>query len=167
MSMGVIVRTALLALTPLALACGGSKSTGPNGNGDYFTASIDGATFTADVLLSARLTFGSLDIQGSRGPLGQVEAMTLSLTSVTGPGTFVIGSGGGGNAASIAATTPSGGVNNFGTVYGGTGSVIITELSGTRVSGTFTFTAPPSPANASQAAKNVSNGRFSMALQTS
>ena len=165
--MRVIARIAVLALASVALACSsGSKSTGPNGNGDYFSASVDGASFTGDVLLSARLTFGSLDVEGTMGPLGQVTAMTLTLTSVTGPGTFTIGSGGGGNAASIAASTSTGGVNHFGTVYGGSGSVIITELSATRVSGTFSFTAPPSPANASEAAKHVTNGNFSITLQT-
>ncbi len=150
--MGKRMRVAALALAGAAwLGCGGGDNTGPNNQtGDHtMSASVDGSSWSALNAAAARNN-GFVGVGASASDLS-----TISFAFPDHTGTFQVGGQDGTNASFI-----SGGKSwtaAFGT--GGSGTITVTTLTATRVSGTFSFVAPALSGGAT-GSKTVTNGSF-------
>jgi len=165
---------AVLGTLTLITGCGGGSPTdGGNGGGDApFTASINGQAWTADeltlqVTLAGSVDFpGSLTISGTQVQSGSnYRSVILALGFIPGTGTFPLGvnqgttPGGSGSVVVVAGSS----FTNYATPFSGNaGSVTVTSLTGSRMAGTFTFTAPPSLGAGASA--SVTNGEFDIEL---
>jgi hypothetical protein len=152
-------RIAALALTLLLAACStGDGPTGPDRVTELpqgsMRATIDGAAWSAATALVATYSGGVLAFAGTNN----AYTIGMAVGTISGPGTFTIGSAGGTNAL----------VNNFGgnswhaTPSNGSGTITITSISATAAVGTFTFTAPPVPGTGATGTKVVTNGSFNL-----
>ena len=116
------------------------------------TASIDGSAFTATTVTG---TYAS-NVLAFSGLGGSGTQILISIPNVTTTGTFDVGIGQAGVAQVVVGTqvwTTA--------LTGGTGSVVITALSSSQASGTFTFTAPASTGGAT-GTKVVTSGTFTI-----
>jgi hypothetical protein len=151
------VAAPLLACLILSLACGKS-STGPKTNpgGAAFSAKIDGTQWSSAFAQAAGGSDGVFSLVGSDA---SGTAMSLTLQRVGATGTYPLGVGGvvpGGiatiSASSKAWSTP---------LSGAAGSVTVTAISATHITGTFQYEATPflagSPGN-----RAVTNGTFDL-----
>jgi hypothetical protein len=138
----------------LLVSCGGDGGSGPNGGDANFTATIDGSAFTA----LAASTVAQISNQGNFaivGASGTGTSITLILYSIGGPGTYPLGVSG----------TVRGGLGTVGTTSsslstpasGTAGSITISQVSATRIAGTFNFVAGAAPVT-----KTVTNGSFDL-----
>jgi uncharacterized protein DUF6252 len=152
--------TLLPGLLLVAASCGGGDNggTGPNAanallNGT-FSASINGSAWSAAGRVAVtRGPSNSLII----GAASLSYSMSFALVNAAGPATYSL--------AYTTTTLPSfvilsgSGAAWTTNTSGGTGSVIITALTASRVAGTFTFDAPPSPGQGTTTA-HVTGGSF-------
>lgn len=160
------------ALLALALACGGSN-TGPSGNGiGTFTATIDGAAWASDaptLQVSSSATIpGTLVISGTKViSATNYTSLALFLGYIAGPGTYPLGvnqgttAGGGGSVTSQASGVLGIWSSGF---SGAAGTVTITSLTSTRMTGTFQFTALPQSGSQASGNRVVTNGSFDVPL---
>jgi len=147
-----------------AAACG-SDPAGPDGGdtGDgTLTASIGGVSFSGSHAVSATyqsgfLTIGAVDQGNSR-------ILVINLSNLSGPGTYALGWGQSGVAqySETDGVTPEKGWIT--SIQGASGTVTVTELTGTRVKGVFSFTLQPIPSTSATGAKVVTNGTFNLRL---
>ena len=136
----VLTRTLALLVLPVLASCGGSDccSPAPNGNG-HFTASVTGAKSAslagqAGFLTSANLF--SIALRDASNPSTFIQISHIS-TALPSPGTYSLNPNGD-PAQAFAVIYSGGGTEN----YGGTGGTLtLTTVSATSVSGDFTFTA--------------------------
>lgn len=146
----VVVLFALSA--GLAVACGTSANpTTPTSTGgsDVFTAFINNVMFSAPavgIVATATTTVsGRVAISATSGTGATLTSVTLTLGSLSGPGTYPLGVD--------PSTTPGGmvqllvgvggAISSFTTPESGTaGSLTITALTGTAIAGTFQATVP-------------------------
>lgn len=163
------MRHALLAATVLlAVACGGES--GPSDDADgHFTARINGEDFSSDpayVNLGVNVTEvapGLYVIAGAHVEGTSSEAVNLTLYNVRGPGTYPIGVGATVVGASGVVTDDGKG---WGTdLSGSAGTITITELTATRVKGTFSFTAQAVTGGAT-GTREVTNGDFDLKVNS-
>lgn len=156
----------LASATLLLSACKGSdKVTGPGttsntgltGDGNV-TMTIDGTAWRSSKSGDhAQLSSNVLGIS-TVGSAGGTHVLILTVSGVTGPGTFSLNYGTPGNA--IISDPTSG----WGTGFpGGTGTVTVTALSATHVAGTFSFDAKPGSGPATNTVQ-VRNGVFDIAF---
>lgn len=137
-----VAKALLLALIlPAACGGGGTDNNPPGGNAD-FTAKIDGQSWTS-VALSTQAVInnnGIFTIVGANAGSNPL-AMSITLFYIGAPGTYSLGVGGsvpGGlgvlTAGAAAWSTP---------LSGAAGTITITNVSNTRIAGTFAYTATP------------------------
>lgn len=162
----------LLLFATIAACSNGS--TGPAPTSD-FTATIDGTSWASTQTQVTGPGAGSNQVPGSITITGtQIVSATnyttvmLSLGYIAGPGTYPLGVNAGTTAGGMGTVTAIQGVSlptwstNF---TGAAGTVTVTELSATRIKGTFQFTAPPqSYSQGTTGTRTVTNGAFDVAL---
>lgn len=102
--------------------------------GDTFSATIDGVGFTAGTILTTEVTAGELTLISVAGQSGQ-SAITVSAVSDITVGTYAITGNVGMDSVQVVYSDPDG---NGGLAT--LGSVTITEITATRIKGTFTAT---------------------------
>ncbi len=148
-----------------AFACGGDSSGPDDGGGNQFSATINGTAWSAapgTILVTAGAPGrpGSLLLQGAT-MTNPVRSLSFDLSRIPGPGTYRLGintgTGTGGTATVVQAPqswlTP---------LSGAAGSITISSLTATRVSGTFQFEAEPLAAGGGPV--TVTNGAFNVPL---
>ncbi len=148
----------------LALFACSSSSTGSNGGGGgTMTATVDGGSFaprSSDV--EVHFNGGVLNIKGTATSGNTTTSITLNLLNVVGAGTFPLNPN---NATQYAEVIQSQGAAASGwttTLSPGSGTVVLTSLSGNRIEGTFQFTGQFKPGTAATGQKSVSSGSFSV-----
>lgn len=160
--LGLMKRLSILAALVVTTACGGSNSTtSPSGGGQAsgkgtVTATIDGVPYQGTVTSATLQSSGLLNIASNSSDLTRFVTFAVQPAAV---GTF----SGASSAVQLNVIT----MNNN-TVVGswltslnfGSGSLTITSLSSTGVSGTFAFTAVPVTASTPSGNKVVTNGTF-------
>lgn len=144
----------------VATSCGGSSSTAVGGtsvpllNGT-FSATIDGSAWSAEGRVAVtRGPANSLIIAAAS--LGR--SLSFTLFNASAPGTFSLVYSNATTLPSFAILASAGSAWTTNTT-GGTGSVVVTTLTTSRVAGTFSFTAPPSPGQGTTTA-HVTGGTF-------
>ncbi|MBF9144195.1 DUF6252 family protein [Hymenobacter properus] len=155
------VTTAGLALVSLA-ACSSSKKEDPAPPAREIKWTVDGATQKTTTLQSQKLT-GALTVSGTT-PAGTTPTfLLLQFPDAVGTYTFGPSSTAGASYTSSTGGTVAAyyaGATGFGSVAGA-GTIVVTALSATEVSGTFTFTGVNPVSGAS---KSVTNGTFNVGL---
>lgn len=132
------------------------------------TAKVDGTSVnTVEMTTAAQINGGSLQITGNNGGTSDNKAFMLTIVSVDGEGTYPIG--GGANVFNVASYTESDASNPsnpqvvvWSAPYDDTqvGEINISELTDSRVKGTFSYRAK----NADGNIKNITEGSFDIAL---
>lgn len=150
-----------LVLVACAAACGGSgDSTGPKQTGNLvtngsFSATIGGTAWSAVGRAVASQNGGLLTIAGVSG----TYAISFGIGPFTGPGTYSLVYAPLANPPTASQAIVVQGNQSWGTsVQGGTGSVVITTYTATRIAGTFFFDAPT--ASGAGGTLHVTNGSF-------
>ena len=151
-------RTLLLAAFSILTACGGGGNNGPvgNNNGGNMSASIDGAGWSTSAATATATPGGIFTITGVQPASG--IGVTMTLYHIGAPGTFPLGVGStvAGGLASVVA-----GTSGWSTpLSGAAGSVTITAVSPTRITGTFNCTAPLVTGTATPATRVITAGTF-------
>lgn len=143
-------RLALLAFA-FVMACGDDGGDPPVGAG-RMTASIDGTAFSGTLAVQATRSGTLLSISAVGSSSRQ---LSLNLTGVTATGTIAIGAG-----STSMGQYSSGTQTWVSSLAGGSGSVVLTTLTTTHATGTFSFTAIPSTSTGATGNKSVTSGTF-------
>lgn len=160
--LGLVKRLTILAAIVATTACGGSSSTtSPSGGGQAsgkgtLTATIDGVAYTGTINSATLQSSGLLNIASNSSDLTRSVNFAVQPAAV---GTF----SGASSAIQLNVITTSGGAVTgswLTSLNFGSGSLTITSLSSTGVSGTFAFTAVPATASTPSGNKVVTNGAF-------
>jgi hypothetical protein len=130
----------ILATTFVALACGGSSSTGPttsnnnsgSGSGRTMTATYNGTAFAPTLLTSAYLN-GAVSVNAA----DNARSLLIQALNVSGPGTYSLAPGNPNSA--LGQWIDASGSYSTGYV-GGSGSLTLTVVQLGRVAGSFIFT---------------------------
>ena len=138
-----------------AVACSSDNTGGNNNTNGTMSASIDGQAWTGNLATAATYQNNILAFAGTNNSF----QINITLTGVTGTGTITLGSG----QLSIAtvATVSTSPQTWLTSATGGTGSVVITSLSSTGASGTFSFTGVAAGGGAT-GTKAVTSGQFNV-----
>jgi hypothetical protein len=166
-----LTRSAAVGAGALLLALAGcgeeDNPAGPGAATGPMTATIDGVAWASDAataLAQAPSTLpGMFIVQGSRFESNVVVLIQMTFYNVDGPGTYPLGT----------ASTVDGGIamlvdggDGWNTpLSGAAGTVTITDLTPTRIAGTFAFTAGAAAGNAT-GNRVVTDGAFDLALDT-
>ena len=149
-------RTAQSVLLVVLAGCGGDN-TGPGGGGNAaFSATIDGTPWTASAASthaggSANGTFTITGAESGANP----TALGITVFNIAGPGTYPLGVGGSVVGGTAAVTS---GASAFLTpLSGSAGTVTISAVSATHITGTFAFTAGVAPST-----RVVTGGSFDL-----
>jgi hypothetical protein len=155
-----------------AAACGGGGDggSGPNGGGAGMTAKIDGASWDAT---QVQVTAGSAQVPGSIVILGikvsgtSTSSIGLLLGYIGGPGTYPLGvnqiSSAGGTGL-LEATSAASVQNRTTPLDGASGTVVISTLTATKMTGTFEFVAVPILGSTFSGNRTITNGSFDITL---
>lgn len=150
--------TCVATTVAVAVACGGG---GPTGDGNPITAplkaTIDGQPWVASFATAAAGADGVFTIVGS-SQTASVTGLSLVLYYIGAPGTYPLGVG-----SSVRGGTGllSGGSSSWATgLTGAAGTVTITNVSATRIKGTFNFSALPQSGPGAAATRAVTQGEF-------
>lgn len=152
----------LLLAIAFATACssddGGSGTGGSSGS--YIHAKVDGSSFKAEVMdhstvIALRMDSGDGILVQLSGADANANAMNIILFGITEPGTYDIGPDSDSVLAYLGNSNQS---FDTGECAGATGTVTITEISETKVKGTFQFTGKSEENGCS--AKTISEGKF-------
>lgn len=163
----------IVALTAAAVACGGDDGdNGGGGGGSGFTAVVAGDPWEAEpISISAAANAGvqgTIIIVGSDNSGGVNRSITLTFYNVRGPGTYALGVGSdvyGGRASTGESTGPGGDADLWSTPNTGVaGTATLTQVSGGRVKGTFSFTGEAGEDNIVLGDRTVTNGQFDLEL---
>jgi hypothetical protein len=165
----IIVSITILIFV-LLIGCSGSNSSAESrttttslkqssnaGNGSM-SAKIDGSTWNS-VATTATYNNGSLIISGA-DTSNPPHALGMGVVA-TGPGTFQVNQQSPANATLI-----NGSATWVASIVGGSGTIIITSLTSTSVSGTFSFTMIPTPGSTSSGNKVITEGVFNVTFST-
>jgi len=156
MSLCTDIYRALAALLSASLiACGGSSAPTSVTTG-ILKATVEGEAFTASLATSAVHTGGVLAIAGSDSRGRQIQ---LRVVGADKAGTYSLGGLTNMNVATVT-LAPEASQTFVTSMIAGTGSVVITEFTSSRVAGTFSFTA----LNSATVQKKVTDGSFNLNL---
>jgi len=151
-----------LAVLAFTVACGGSDSTGPTQttnlvtNGS-FRANINGTAWSAAGRVSVIASGGLLTIAGVSG----TYALSFGIGPFSGPGTFSFVYAPLANPPTASQAIVILGSQAWGTsIQGGTGSMVISTYTASRVAGTFSFDAPSSASGGAGGTLHVTSGSF-------
>jgi hypothetical protein len=144
----------VLAFSFVLTSCSKDDDDGAAAGDGTLTAKVDGANFNSTLAVQAVVTSGTLSVAGT-GSDGQINIM---IPSFSGPATFNVASGG---AMANYTITTSPFTSWSASMIAGSGSVVVTDYSGGRVKGTFSFTGVTSGAASS---KTVTEGKFDIKL---
>lgn len=156
-----VISRALVALLIASVACGDDEE-GPldPGNSDgTVTASVGGVSFNATSVVAAFVD-GSLVITALQAGVGGTKSITITVNNVSGVGTYSLTAAG--NTATYVETTGSTSQSWLTAITQGSGSVVLTTATATRVVGTFTFTAPANTISGATGTKTVTGGSFDL-----
>lgn len=167
-----LLRLSVCALVLSGCGGGGNAPPGGGGSGPGFRATIDGQGWQAESIGSSAAAVpgvpGSLVIVGAQTSGGLTRGLTLTLYNIATTGTYPLGvssdvfggiglvgegSGGGGNAQSWITDDT-----------GAAGTITLTNLSGGRSAGTFSFVASPGHSNTVGGTRTVTDGSFDLAF---
>ena len=163
----------LLAFSLLSAACGGGTdpSGGGGGGGSGFSATIDGQAWTADQLTlqvtSSAASPGYLVISGIKLNGTDYVGLSLVVGFIDGPGDYPLGvnqgttPGGTGTVLVKSGATIDTWITDF---TGASGTFTVTSRTGSQITGTFEFTAPPQIGGGASGIKTVTNGSFDLTL---
>lgn len=132
--------------------CGGDSG-GPSGSDGTMSASIDGQAWNASLAVSATHSSNVLGIGGTDGNSRQIN---ITIPNVTSTGTINLGLGS--QAIAVVVTSPTEAWTS--SMVGGSGSVVITELTASGAKGTFSFTGIRAQTGGGTTQKTVTNGQF-------
>jgi len=151
------VAIALTASAVLA-ACGDSSPAGPSGSASI-SAQLNGAPWSVGGVYAraTRNQVGSIGITAVDP--GVAYSLGITLSEVEGPGTYTLHDTFPLRFAVVTVGTAQGWGSTYG---GGGGSVTITSLSETRITGSFNFTAGPAPSSSETEMLTVTNGQFDL-----
>jgi hypothetical protein len=140
----------------------GTTTPVPESGRNVLRGTLNGASYNASTIvrigtLATLLTFGGSNTQHS---------INITLQNVTTTGTYAVGPG---NPVLATVGAPPGAPVTgplccWNSNAGGTGSLVVTSLTATRMAGTFTFTLPTAGSGAATAPMVVTNGSFDIAL---
>ena len=165
-------RFGIAILTAVATACGGDGGDdGGGGGGSGFTAVVAGDPWEAEAIsISASANAGvpgTILITGGDNTSGATRSITLTFYNVRGPGTYALGVGSSvyGGRGSTGEGTGGGDADLWSTPNTGVaGTATLTQVSGGRVKGTFSFTGEAGDDNVVLGDRTVTNGQFDLAL---
>ncbi|HTS87053.1 MAG TPA: hypothetical protein VMG41_01050 [Gemmatimonadales bacterium] len=175
-----VQEAALAALLIVAVACGGGDSTGPGGGGGgggggagTMSGTVQGQSWAADaneVFVTKGSVPGSLTITASKVVSAtNYTSVILALSFIGDTGSYALGTNVGTTPGGIGTVViQSGATANtwLTSLTGVAGSVTVTGLTSTRISGTFTFTADLLSGSSSSSTATVTNGSFDVSLPT-
>jgi hypothetical protein len=125
---------------------------GNNGGSGTMTLKADGADFSADLAVQAVNSNGVINVTGNDGNARQCS---LILYGASGPGTYDIGAANPQNLCTW--TEGTGQLDSYVASFViGSGTVTITELTDTKIKGTFSFTG----FNNNQESRTITEGQF-------
>jgi hypothetical protein len=153
-------RVHLAGVLLLTMSCGGDSPTGTGGqNSAPLKATIDGQAWVAGFASATAGANGIFTITGS-SLNASVTGMSLVLYYIGAPGTYPLGVGG---SVKGGIGVLSGGGSSWATALtGAAGSVTISNVSATRIAGTFSFTAPPQAGAGATTTRSVTQGEFDL-----
>ncbi|HSB53096.1 MAG TPA: DUF6252 family protein, partial [Gemmatimonadales bacterium] len=158
---GGVVGTAGLVL---AGACGGGGDSNGPGGGSGFSAIIDGQAWEATPISiganPVNALPGTLIITGVQ-TIGNVSTgVTITLYNISGPGTYPLGVSSNvfGGIGTVGEAGDAWITDNIGTA----GSLTITTLTASHITGSFAFVAAPGHQNTQTNSRVVTNGRFDL-----
>jgi hypothetical protein len=147
---------ALCAMLWLAIAACSSSSS-PDGTAvGTLKATVEGEAFNASLATTAVNTGGVLAIAGSDSRGRQIQVRIIGADKA---GTYSLGGLTNMNVATVT-LAPEASQTFVTSMIAGTGSVVITEFTSSRVAGTFSFTA----LNSATVQKKVTDGSFNLNL---
>ena len=145
-------------------ACGGGDSGGPSGGGNGMTARVDGVAWAAQeiglVAQSMPALPGALMILGTDNSTGGSRSITITVQNISGPGTYALGVG-----SDVIGGTGLYGDQGQGWITENTGlagEITITQLSGGRIVGTFSYDADPGVNNNIGGTRRITQGKFNL-----
>ena len=153
MKMKSILLSVVLIAGVLLVSCKKDDDTTPVGSNGSMSLSYDGTSWSASMSVQAVNTNGVINITGSDASAHQAA---VTLYEVTAPGTYKVGANA--NAGNSIRWTE--GIDPKQTYNAsfvlGSGTVTITELTATKIKGTFSGTVY----NTDQTSKTITNGEF-------
>ena len=153
MKMKSILLSVVLIAGVLLVSCKKDDDTIPAGSNGNMSLSYDGTSWSASMSVQAVNTNGVINITGSDASAHQAA---VTLYEVTGPGTYKVGANANvGNSIRWTEGIDPKQTYNASFVLG-SGTVTITELSATKIKGTFSGTVY----NTDQTSKTITNGEF-------
>lgn len=152
-------RIVVSLLCLLLTACGGNDPTGPGGSAN-FQATIGSAVWQAQTASAVAGVNGTFTISGGSA---SGSGLALVLYNMSAPGTYPLGVGG--SVFGGSATVTEGVASWWTALSGAAGTVTISQVSATRIVGTFSFTAVPLAGGAT-GTRQVSAGSFDLAVTT-
>lgn len=165
------MRFGLVMLAAVMAACGGDGGDDGGGGGSGFTAVVAGDAWEAEpISISAAAdagVTGTIIIVGGDNTGGVNRSITLTFYNVRGPGTYALGVGSDvyGGRASTGEGTGGGDADIWSTPNTGVaGTATLTQVSGGRVKGTFSFTGEAGDDNVVLGDRTVTNGQFDLAM---
>jgi hypothetical protein len=158
-----IVGIGLSVSLALLSACGSSDNSGPGGGGGNanFTATVDGASWTSAAFVTQATgnPGGAFALVGGTGTAGGTT-LSIVLFNVDAPGTYPLGVSG--TQRGGIATITVGASTQSTPLSGVAGTVTVTAISATHITGTFAFDAGAAPHVVS-----VTQGSFDLPVTTS
>ena len=159
----IMFRIALSVSLAFMAACGGSDNTGPGGGGGNasFTAKVNGASWTSAAIVTQATgnAGGAFTLVGGTGTAGGTT-LAIILYNIDTPGTYPLGVGS--TVRGGTATVTAGSNTQLTPLSGTAGTVTITAVSATHITGTFAFDAGAAPN-----AIHVTQGAFDLPVTTS
>lgn len=136
----------------------GSAGTLPPNAGSSITARLNGTSWTAAAVVNVGYSSGLLFFGGATGAGNPTYQLGFTLGPLTGPGTYSF-TRLGPTTLSVLSTSQS---QVWDSHIGGTGSVVVTDLTTARIKGSFTATLPP--ASGTGPMLTIDNASFNVGL---
>ena len=166
-----LLRLSVCALLLSSCGGGGNPPPGGGGSGPGFRATIDGQGWQAESIGSSAAAVpgvpGSLVIVGAQTSGGLTRGLTLTLYNIASTGTYPLGVSSDvfGGIGLVGEGSGSGNAQSWITDNtGAAGTITLTNLSGGRIAGTFSFIASPGHSNTVGGTRTVTDGSFDLAF---